>query len=416
MTPAAKRILLGIALSSLGSGLTMPLLVVYLGQVRGLGTTIAGLVVAFTAVGSLVLFMVVGTAGDKYGPKPVLMGGLVVEAIAVFLLSQVTTSTAAFGVAAFMAIGGSMIWPSQSALIGRVSDPGERERVFGIQFMLLNLGLGIGGLVSAVLVRHTSVSTFQLLYILDALTYLLYLAVVVFALTGIGVGPEAVGKDHDSEGIGGFREVLQDRLLQRVLVLAVVLLMSGYGALEVGMPVFITVVNHASVSWVGVEYAVNTFTIVSAQLWILRMIKGRSRSYLMLTVAVIWAMSWVLTGTSLLVPAHASVLLLVVACGVFALGEAVWAPVAPSLVNDLAPPRLRARYNSTIALVWSLSSIIGPGIAGIMLGAGLYWAWILVLIAGCALAGMLAVGLHRRLSPVLDGRVQSPASGPAASE
>ena len=136
----------------------------------------------------------------------------------------------------------------------------------------------------------------------------------------------------------------------------------------------------------------------------------------MLTVAVIWAMSWVLTGTSLLVPAHASVLLLVVACGVFALGEAVWAPVAPSLVNDLAPPRLRARYNSTIALVWSLSSIIGPGIAGIMLGAGLYWAWILVLIAGCALAGMLAVGLHRRLSPVLDGRVQSPASGPAASE
>ncbi|MCX6415797.1 MAG: MFS transporter, partial [Actinobacteria bacterium] len=184
-----------------------------------------------------------------------------------------------------------------------------------------------------------------------------------------------------------------------------VLLMSGYGALEVGVPIFITVINGFSVSWVGVSFAVNTFTIVAAQLLVLRLIAGRSRSYLVLAVAVIWGLSWILTGASLLAAPAVALAMVLAASGIFALGETLWAPVAPSLVNDLAPEHLRGRYNSSMSLVWSLSSIIGPGIAGLMLGAGLTVEWIVVLVAGCAAAAVMAVRLRGVLSAQLDGRV-----------
>ena len=74
----------------------MPLLIVYLGEIRGLGLTIDGLVVAYMAVVSLVVFALVGWASDRQGPKPVLMAGLLmagllVEAVGVALLVWVTT-------------------------------------------------------------------------------------------------------------------------------------------------------------------------------------------------------------------------------------------------------------------------------------------------------------------------------------
>ena len=405
--PLARRILLGNGLSAVGSGLTMPLLIVYLGEIRGLGLTIGGLVVAYMAVVSLVVFPLVGWASDRQGPKPVLMAGLVVESVGVALLGAVASVPSAFLVGTVVALGSAMAWPAQSALLGRVTTQENRQRVFGIQFMLLNLGLGVGGIVSALVVSETDPQTFVWLYLADATAYLAYFAVLL-TLPGVGVGRVSGGPLEEGGGSdprpAGMREVLADRILRRVLLLAVVLLMSGYGALEVGVPIFITVINGFSVSWVGVSFAVNTFTIVAAQLLVLRIIRGRSRSLLILTVAGTWAISWILMGSSLLAHPTLALVLVLVASGIFALGETLWAPVAPSLVNDLAPEHLRGRYNSSMSLVWSLSSIIGPGIAGLMLGAGLEVAWILVLLAGCTVAAVMAVGLRRVLTAQLDGR------------
>ena len=403
MTAQVRRILLGVALSSLGSGLTMPLLIVYLGKVRELGPGPAGLIVASMAVVSLVIFPIVGAASDRWGPRPVLMVGLLVEATGVALIGVADSLPKAVLITAVVALGSSMVWPAQSALLGRVTEPEQRERVFGIQFLLLNLGLGVGGLASALVVSLTDVRTFQWLYLADSSSYLVYFAVML-TLGGVGVG-RVLEAGHAPAGRGGYRALLSDRRLMRLQLLAVVLLACGYGALEVGTPIFITIIKGLSVSWVGVSFAANTFTIVVAQLFVLRMIKGRSRSYLMAGVAGVWALSWLLLGSSLLLPAAGAITVIMLSSAVFALGETVWAPVAPSLINDLAPDHLRGRYNSSMSLVWSLSSIVGPGIAGVMLGAGLNAAWIMLLVIGCGSAGLMAVRLHAVLTPELDGRL-----------
>lgn len=405
MNPVVRRVLLGNALSAIGTGLTMPLLIVYLGEVRGLGTSVAGLAIAWLALVSLVLLPLVGVLVDRVGPRPVLMVGLVIEAAGVALLTQVTSATTAFLVATVLAAGSAASWSPQSALLGRLTTPDERPRVFGIQFMLLNLGIGLGGLVAATIVRVENPSSFVTLYYLDALTYLLYVGVLL-TLRGVGVGPAPVQEGADPDA--GFREVVADRRLLRVMGMGLVLLTCGYGSLEVGLPVFITIVNDLAVSWVAVAYAVNTFSIVLLQLVTLRLIRGRSRSRLLAVIGVLWGLSWLVVGLTGILPVGAAIALILLSTFIFALGETLWAPIAPALVNDLAPDHLRGRYNSLQSVVWGISSSIGPALAGAMLGAGLLGAWVGIVVVGCLVASVMAIRLRPHLTPELDGRVLSP--------
>jgi len=55
-----KRLLVGLAFSALGNGLTLPLLIVYLHEIRGIPTTTAGLVVAWIAAVQFSFTPVVG--------------------------------------------------------------------------------------------------------------------------------------------------------------------------------------------------------------------------------------------------------------------------------------------------------------------------------------------------------------------
>lgn len=409
MTPVVRRVLLGVALSAVGNGLTMPLLLIYLGQVRGLGTAVGGLVVAYVAVISLLLLPLSGTAVDRFGPRPVLMFGLLAEGTGVALLSQVTTVSTAFAVGTVLAVGGSCVWGPQGALLGRLTDQTTRQRVFGIQFMLLNLGIGVGGLVAAAVVNISEVSTFVVLYLADAATFILYF-VVLATLRGVGVGP-APGDEAEPEGPdasrAGYRQVVRDRILVRISIFALVLLTCGYGSVDIALPVFVTIINGLSLSWVAIAFTVNTVTIVALQLVSLRLMKNRSRSRLLALVAALWALSWLIIGSTQYVqPALAAALI----CGstaVFALGETLLAPIGPAMINDLAPEHLRGRYNSTQGLVWGVSGALGPALAGLLLGAGLVSLWLAVVVGGCVVAGLLALRLRVHLTPALDGRVAS---------
>lgn len=402
MNPVVRRVLFGNALAAIGSGLTLPLLIVYLAQVRGLGTTVGGFVVAYIALVQLLLLPVAGILVDRLGPRPVLMGGLLVQGSGIALLTQVDSVATAYGVATVISIGSAFSWGPQSALLGRLTAPAERTRVFGIQFMILNLGIGIGGIVAATIVDVARPATFQLLYITDSLTYLLYVLVLA-SLRGVGVGPAPVEEDEEAEG--GYREVLRDRRLLRLVALGLVLMTFGYGSLEVGLPVIITVVNGLAVSWVAIAFAVNTATIVLVQLFSLKVITGRSRSRLLAVVAGLWVVSWLLLGLSGTLPLTLTIVAICLSTAVFALGETLSAPIMPSLVNDLAPGHLRGRYNAVQSVTWGVSGALGPAIAGIMLGAGLVAAWIALVVGGLVVAGILALRLRRTLTPALDGRL-----------
>jgi hypothetical protein len=121
--------------------------------------------------------------------------------------------------------------------------------------------------------------------------------------------------------------------------------------------------------------------------------------------AAAWSACWLLLAASSLVGQVAAAVIITLGVAVFAVGETIWSPLAPSLINELAAPHLRGRYNAVGGLVWNVSSAIGPAVAGLMIGAGLGVAWTLLVSAGALGAGFVLLSLRRLLTPAEDGRV-----------
>jgi MFS family permease len=87
---------------------------------------------------------------------------------------------------------------------------------------------------------------------------------------------------------------------------------------------------------------------------------------------------------------------------VLALFETLLSPVLGPIVNDLAPDRLRGRYNGVFILAYTTGFAAGPALAGVGLGIGDGTPFFGFLIAAAFLAIGGAAALRRRLPVTVD--------------
>jgi MFS family permease len=150
------------------------------------------------------------------------------------------------------------------------------------------------------------------------------------------------------------------------------------------------------------------------QLFVLQRIEGRRRTRVIAVMAFVWAASWALLGASGLWPGTWSATFFVAGCAsVFALGETLLQPTMPAIVNDLAPEHLRGRYNGLTSGCFQAASILGPVVAGFMVGHDLHLEYLLLLVVGCGAVAWLAVA---RLEGELDDRANGLLAGTAPLE
>lgn len=403
LDPLVRRLFLGLAFSALGSGLTMPFLYVYLAEVRGIATTTVGLLFAWMGLLGFLGSPIGGTLIDRFGPRPVMVVGLTTEALGVASLTLVENAWHALAVATFLTLGTAGLYPAATAMLTRLVPEGRREKVYGFQFMLMNAGLGVGGVVSGLLVRISDPASFQHIYLLDALSYVAYIVVVLSLPRGTG----ALSREDAARAVGpqpGWGAVLRDRTLLRVVLTSMVVITFGYAQFEAGFAAYTVGVAGIPANALGWAFGANTASIVLAQLVALRLIEGRSRTRMLALCAAIWSVSWAVIALSGAVSGGAAIALVVVGLATFGLGETLWAPVAPAIVNDLAAEELRGRYNALQGMTWTVAMIVGPALAGLLLGNGLVHAWVVCTVGGTALASVLFLRLRRHLSPLQDGR------------
>jgi len=402
LDPLVQRIFVGFAFSALGSGLTMPFLYVYLAEVRHFPTQTIGLIFALMGLVGFVSAAPWGTLIDRFGPRPVVIVGLAVEAVSAASIGHVEHVWQGVAVAVFMTIGNTGLWPATNAILTRLVDESAREKVYGFNFMLLNAGLGTGGLVAALIIDVDSVASFQRLYYLDAGSYLVYLAVVMSLPRGTGQATTPPG-DTESVAEVGWHVVLRDRTLLRVVGFSVIAITFGYAQMEAGFAAFAVDVAEVPARTLGWAYAVNTATIVVGQLTMLRLVAGRRRSAMLGVCAAIWSASWLVIASADLTSGALSIAAVVVGMGLFAVGETIWAPMAPAIVNALAPEEMRGRYNALQGMTWTVGSIVGPATAGLLIGNGLSGVWVACVVGGTATAAVAFVSLRRHLTPAQDG-------------
>ncbi|NJP34923.1 MFS transporter [Micromonospora thermarum] len=404
--PEARRILLGTLLSAVGRGLTLPFLFIYFTDVRGLTDARAGLVIGWYGAVTLALSPLGGTLIDRFGARRVVLPCLVIEAIGTGSLALVDSTASAFAVMTLVAVGSSAIWSGQTTILASLTDDGERQRVFGLNFALLNLGIGIGGLTSGAIVDTARPATFQLIYVLDAISYLMP-ALILLSLPAVGHRLAGAGRATGRGSAGGYLAVLRDRPFRRLVIFGLVLTTCGYAQIEVGFTAYAVRVAEVTPRIVAWALAGNTVMIVLAQLVVLRRLEGRSRTGSLAVVGAVFASAWLVLGAAGLVgPGHALLGALgVVACAaIFGFGETMLSPVLPALTNALATDELRGRYNAISSMIFGVSGVIGPVTAGPLIGMADGRVWVVCVVGGCLTASVVALSLRRLLTPLQDGR------------
>ena len=407
--PREGRLLLStVIIDALGTGLVLPFAVIYLHEVRGIALETVGLVLAVPALVALLLLGPAGTIIDRFGPRRVQLVALSVQVVGSALLGFVTSPAQAAVAMGLIGVGHAAFWPASQSLVAVVVPSAIRQRYYGTSFTVLNLGIGIGGLVSGFAVSTTEPWTFTAVYLSDAASFLAPIAILAGPLRRVGnATPHAPSADADPTT---YRSVLRDPVFRSVLTVGFFSAFVGYAQFEAGWTAYARTVGEASTRLIGIAFAVNTATIVLLQLVVIQRIEGHRRTRVLMLMSGVWAFSWVIMGLSGLVPGSVvGAVLLASSMGVFALGETLLSPVAPALVNDLSPEHLRGRYNAVHAAVFQLAFIAGPVVAGQLLGRRMPAVFVAVLLAGCAAMVLLLRRVERIISPHANGIGQTSA-------
>ncbi|WP_199815673.1 MFS transporter [Streptomyces griseus] len=395
-----RRIHVGNALSAFGLGFTVPYLYVYVAQVRGLGAMTASLVLAVFAVAALIVLPFAGRAIVRRGPLPVLLTALVTAALGSLSLGLAGNATAVLLAAAALGAGQAVMQPALATMIVDCSTAETRSRAFATQFFLQNLGLGVGGLIGGHLVDATRVSSFTLLFAIEAAMFLLL--VVVMATVRMPHSPR-IDDAPAGSAKGSWKQLLENRAMVQLCVLGFVLFFACYGQFESGLSAFGVEAAGISTSALGTALAANTAMIVVAQFAVLKFVERRRRSRVIASVGLIWAVAWLAAAYAGL--GHGSQEMATAAFvstyALFGLGEAMLSPTVAPLVADLAPSGMAGQYNSAFALVKQLALAVGPAVGGPM-GASLHAPYVVTFLLFSLGITWLALRLGRQLSAVQD--------------
>src|ERR1700721_499581 len=163
-----RRFYTCVFIGCIGNGLTLSLFVVYLHNVRHFSTSFATLLLALSAVVGLASAPAWGTMTDRFGPLRVLLFAYTADAGGLAYWAIAPTKLQATAAALLIAIFGGAAWGPMSTMLSRLVSPDHRQRAFGVNFMLVNLGLGFGTLISASVVNLEHPDSFVMLYVFNA--------------------------------------------------------------------------------------------------------------------------------------------------------------------------------------------------------------------------------------------------------
>jgi MFS family permease len=404
LPPAGRWLLSTTAIQTLGRGLTLPFTIIYLHEVRGISLDLAGTLMAFIAVVALAVTGPGGALTDRIGARRILLMGTTAQLVGCVILAFATTPPVVALSFLLLGFNFGVSWPAFNALIAAVTTGATRQQYFGINFALVNLGIGVGGIIGGLYVDVSEPTTFTTIFLVDGACMLIPIALLLGPLRHIGGPPETPVEEEQTRAHGGYLAILRQPVVLWLTALTFLATFVGYGQMEAGFPAFARQVSEVSTDVIGFAFAVNTAVIVGLQFLVLRFITGRRRTRVLIVMSLLWSVSWVVLGLTGMVPGSTAAVAGVLAFhGLFALGETMLQPTIPAITNDLASDHLRGRYNAVSAGAFQGGTIAGPVVAGLLLERGLDTAFIAGLVAGCLLMVLLALQVERLVTPAVNG-------------
>lgn len=364
-------LLVALGIDNLGSGLFLPLTLVYATRVVGLPLAVAGVTVTVGTVVGLLVPPLAGRLVDRVGPRPVVIASQVVQALGAlgFVVADGVVSVAV--AACLLAAGQQLFYSSLFALLSDIVGDRPKDHPFAVVGMVRSACFGAGGLLAAWLL---TIGALRVAVLINAVSFVICALMLVFFVRV----PHVAAPDT-----GGAGRVSR-RFLRLVLLTGLVVL--GLDFFLIGIPVY--VLDLGAPTWLpGVLLAVHTVVASTCGTLAVRLTDRLARTTtlaLSSALVVVWC---ALCLAAVVLPAGWQTAWLLGTTLVLAASGVLFGARANALAVALAPAATRGRHLAAFQYAFTVAGVLAPAVVALF-AVGVWVPW--AVVAACAAAGAMA--------------------------
>lgn len=393
---AAWALPAALAIDAIGTGLYLPLSMVYFLAVTDLSEADVGLLLTAATACSLLLPLLVGRIVDRIGPRPVVIAGQLLQATGFFLYLWVAGPQSLFLAALVEAVGLRVYWSSIFALIAEQADGEARDQWFARAGMIRAAGTGAGTVLAGGLLALGSQHAYRGMVLADAVSFVIAAVTVALFVRG---APRPTG-GPDGESSDAVRKLLRNRpYLALIGVNTLFNICTVF--LAVAIPVHVIRGLQAPGWTVGAFLTITTAVVATCTAEVTRRSRRRtSRGGAMAWGGRLWAAWCVAAAVAVLLPPGPLLVgYLTLVMLLWAAAEMLHGPASNALSAEAAPEGMRGTYMAAFQYSFATADMVTPGLFGVLYDVNQVLPWMVV--ACLALTASVAIRpLERRLANV----------------
>lgn len=390
-TWAFRAMLVALGIDNFGSGLFLPLTLIYLTRIAGIPLLQAGVLLsAGTVVGTL-MPAIAARQIDRRGAGSIVCASQVLQGVGMLAYLVARELAVALIAAVLVAAGTQLFYAALGAMTSDAAGDEGQDRAFALVGMIRAGAFGLGGLVGGLVQSINDGRWLPLIVALDAASFFVAAAALYLAVAAVPhprtVDPEAT--------VAAARSVPVDR--SYLLLLATTfLLMLGVDLYLVAMPLYAADHLHAPGWAIGACFMVSTGITATLSAAVVRRTAALSRTTCLALGAgalIVWSVAM---ASLMSAPPVLRGGLLVAVTVVFACGNALVGPRLSATLAAIAPPHRKGAYFAYMQYAFTAAALLAPLAATLM-----HWSatapWILN--TACLLLALAAITRLRRHLP-----------------
>jgi Na+/melibiose symporter-like transporter len=397
MTRSRIALLTALGVDNFGSGLFLPVVLLYVARVVGLPLAVAGTVVAVGSVAGLAVPPVAGRLVDRAGPRRVVIAAELVQALGAVTYLAARGPAAVAAAAVLLAAGQQAFYSALFALIADVAGDGAKDHPYAVAGMVRSACFGLGGLAAAGLLTLAGREAYRQAVIVDAVSFLLCALLLALLVRD----PGRAGRPARAAGPGRARVLADHPFL--VLIVATGLAVLPSDVFLSGMPVYLLTELHTPASLPGALLALLTGLNSVGATAALRVTRGLRRTTAMALGAGLYVLWCAASLAAPAVPPGWRPAELMAATLLLAAAGLLFGSRANALAEAAAPGPVRGRYLAAFQYAFTIPGVLAPAVVALF-SVAVWLPWLLA---------ALSAGLAVLVLGWLAGRLPAAALRPA---
>ncbi|XBS68550.1 MFS transporter [Acerihabitans sp. KWT182] len=377
--PVINALVLTSVALTIGRGLTLPFLALYLSRQRGMAPDEIGLVLGTGLTLGIVFSLYGGYLTDRFGKNGLILGSMALFALSFFLLPSCRAVAGLVVLIALINSAYGQFSITLKATIAQWLPVAARIRAFSANYTLVNVGWAVGPPLGVMLAESSPTLPFYLAGALSAAATL----IMAWFLPRCGQPPLNIDKVDETapqKQRVNFRQVLgvlrhDKRLIYFTLGGALGSLVCSQFASCLSQYLMVAFNSDFAYRVVGLTLPTNAAIVITLQYLVSRNIRRDT--------LLPWLMAgslFFIIGLVVFILARHSLPLWIIGVAVFSLGEIIIIPVEYLFIDFIAPPHLKGSYYGMQNL-GSLGGAANPLLTGFVLTYAppvtLFWVLIL---------------------------------------